>query len=208
MPACLDRRMVTWRRSKSTQSQVSLYCSERTRCRARQRWTSLRQVGGQQGRSGPELPLGRWLETLSAAPLARPAPRPQGQLSARHLGSSVNTMLGKSLVLCAAAPILAFALARTPSPQAVRHIGEAATVCGPVADVHYAPRSRGGPTFLDFDAAYPNQDVVVVVWGEDAAKFGDLQAYEGRTACASGVIRAYRACRRLWRGGGVILPIC
>jgi hypothetical protein len=45
-------------------------------------------------------------------------------------------------------------------------------VCGTVASTHYAPRSRGQPTFLNLGHAYPNEDFTAVIWGENRAQFG------------------------------------
>jgi len=50
------------------------------------------------------------------------------------------------------------ALADTISaPDAAAHIGETATVCGTVVSANYAVKSKGQPTFLNFDRPYPNQ---------------------------------------------------
>lgn len=101
--------------------------------------------------------------------------------------------MGKRLiVVCLAVPALVLALSRIPSTRAAEHVGEAAVVCGPVAEVYHAWRSRGQPTFLDFDAAYPNEDFTAVVWVGDAGNFGNLSAYQGTNVCARGVIRSYR----------------
>lgn len=77
--------------------------------------------------------------------------------------------------------------------QAKDHVGEVATVCGRVVSSHYAYRSRGRPTFLDFDRPYPNQIFVVVIWGKDRAKFGrPEERYRDKRICATGLIRMYR----------------
>jgi hypothetical protein len=61
-----------------------------------------------------------------------------------------------------------------------------------VTDIHYAARSRGNPTFIDFDRPYPSQDFTVVIWGEDRANFGDLGQHVGRQLCAQGLVSLYR----------------
>lgn len=100
--------------------------------------------------------------------------------------------MSRSIVaVCLAIPALAFAVTRIASERASRHVGETATVCGPVVEVHHAWRSRGAPTFIDFDAAYHHEDFTVVVWAEDAGNFGDLAAYDGKNVCATGLIRDY-----------------
>jgi len=76
--------------------------------------------------------------------------------------------------------------------EAAEHVGENATVCGTVASVYYARRSRARPTFLDFGADYPNESFVAVVFDENRAAFGDLASLEGQRVCVSGTIELYR----------------
>lgn len=77
--------------------------------------------------------------------------------------------------------------------EAASHIGQDATVCGQVASVHFAARSRGEPTFINLDRPYPNQIFTILVWGEDRVKFGNLEAkYSGSRVCVRGVIAEYR----------------
>lgn len=77
--------------------------------------------------------------------------------------------------------------------EAKNHIGEKATVCGQVAGAHYAARSRGNPTFINLDRAYPNQIFTIVIWGSDRAKFGDPEdMYGGKHVCVTGTITLYR----------------
>ena len=77
--------------------------------------------------------------------------------------------------------------------DAARHVGENATICGVVASVNYAARSRGQPTFLDLDKPYPGQIFTAVIWGEDRAKFGAPEAsFQGKRICVSGAIQLYR----------------
>ena len=48
--------------------------------------------------------------------------------------------------------------------EAKQHIGRSATVCGQVMSPRYAASSRGQPTFLNLDRAYPNQEFTFVIW--------------------------------------------
>lgn len=36
-------------------------------------------------------------------------------------------------------------------------------------------RSKGKPTFINFDKRYPSQDFTVMIWGDDRPGFGDLE---------------------------------
>lgn len=78
------------------------------------------------------------------------------------------------------------------SGEARNHVGETATVCDVVASAHYAPRSKGRPTFLNLGHPYPNPDFTAVIWGEDRAKFGAPENLEGHRVCVTGAIQSYR----------------
>jgi hypothetical protein len=73
------------------------------------------------------------------------------------------------------------------------HIGEKATVCGSVVSTHYAPGTKGQPTFLNLDKPYPNRVLTVMMWGENRSKFGTPEsAYKGKRICVTGKITEYR----------------
>jgi hypothetical protein len=77
--------------------------------------------------------------------------------------------------------------------QASDHVGETAKVCGQVVRVHLAFRTRGQPTFLDFERAHPHAPFTAVIWGLDRGKFGEPEKqYLNKRVCVTGSIRAYR----------------
>ena len=77
--------------------------------------------------------------------------------------------------------------------EARNHVGEKTTVCGQVASIHFAARSRGTPTFINLDKAYPDQVFTVLIWGNDRPKFGTPeQNYRGKSICVTGKISEYR----------------
>jgi DNA/RNA endonuclease YhcR with UshA esterase domain len=97
-------------------------------------------------------------------------------------------------------PLLLAFLALTVTPtvadtisasEAKNHVGQNATVCGKVASERTATNSRGEPTFINLDAAYPNQVFTILVWGDDRQTVGELPR-EGSRVCATGVIQEYR----------------
>jgi hypothetical protein len=75
--------------------------------------------------------------------------------------------------------------------QAKAHEGQVATVCGTVASEHTAMRSRGVPTFINLDAAYPAEIFTILVWGDDRQNVGTFPPM-GSHVCATGLIRDYR----------------
>jgi hypothetical protein len=77
--------------------------------------------------------------------------------------------------------------------EAKNHMGETATVCGTVASVFFAAGSRGTPTFVNLDKAYPNQVFTILIWGDDLPKFKENpMSWEGKKACATGAISTYK----------------
>lgn len=78
--------------------------------------------------------------------------------------------------------------------DAARHVGETSTVCGTVASAKYVTTSKGQPTFLNLDKAYPEQPFTAVIWGDDRARFSAPPevAFEGKKICVSGVIETFR----------------
>ena len=75
--------------------------------------------------------------------------------------------------------------------DAKAHIGENATVCGKVTGERTATSSRGKPTFINLDAAYPNQVFTILIWGDNRAQIGELPRVDSRV-CATGIIQDYR----------------
>jgi hypothetical protein len=90
-------------------------------------------------------------------------------------------------------PAFSLAQHRIAPVQANSYVGQVATVCGKVTGVHQAMRSKGQPTFINLDGAYPNQIFTILIWGSDRAKFGNLeQEYPDKHLCVTGAISSYR----------------
>jgi hypothetical protein len=75
--------------------------------------------------------------------------------------------------------------------QAKSHEGEIGTVCGNVAGERTATSSKGEPTFINLDVAFPNQVFTILVWGDDRKNVGELPQV-GARVCASGMIQDYK----------------
>jgi DNA/RNA endonuclease YhcR with UshA esterase domain len=102
----------------------------------------------------------------------------------------MKRMVMAVLLLCS---VLVYAGSSISANQAKNHVGENATVCGQVAGSHYAARSRGNPTFINLDRAYPNQIFTIVIWGSDRPKFSDPEEmYSGKHISVTGTITLYR----------------
>ena len=53
-----------------------------------------------------------------------------------------------------------------PPSEGAKHLGERETVCGTITGGHAATSSRGTPTFINLDRAYPNQLFTLLIWGK------------------------------------------
>jgi endonuclease/exonuclease/phosphatase family metal-dependent hydrolase len=82
---------------------------------------------------------------------------------------------------------------RIGAAEARGRAGEIATVCGRVAGTKYVRSLRGSPTFLDLDRKHPDAPLVVVIWGDDRAAFGEPETrFAGRRICVTGLIRLHQ----------------
>jgi DNA/RNA endonuclease YhcR with UshA esterase domain len=100
--------------------------------------------------------------------------------------------IGLAVTILSALSLVALAQKRLSSAEAKEHYGENATVCGDVVSTRYAASSKGQPTFLNLDKAYPNQIFTVVIWGSNRSKFKTPEEdYKDKRICVSGRITAY-----------------
>ena len=75
---------------------------------------------------------------------------------------------------------------------AANHLGEQATVCRIVLGGYYARSSKGQPTFINLDGAYPSQKFTIVIWGDDRYKFKSPERrYNNKKLCATGIIGSH-----------------
>jgi len=89
------------------------------------------------------------------------------------------------------APIAPPRSIKLPWEEAIDHIGEEGTVCGPVVHTDYLSQSPGQPTHLDIGRSYLDPEhFTVVIWGEDRDSFAVApeDAYLGETVCVTGLI--------------------
>ena len=88
--------------------------------------------------------------------------------------------------------VLVCAQQKLEPEEAKAHVGEQATVCGSVRDVHYAEHTKGKPTLIYLDRSYPGEVFVILIVGRDRSKFGDPERkYAAKRVCVTGVISVY-----------------
>lgn len=88
---------------------------------------------------------------------------------------------------------------RVAPAEAGAHVGERAVVCGRVVETSYLPQVRGAPTYLNFEAPYPDQPFTALIWGRDRAAFPAPaeRAYRDSRICVGGTIETYEGDPRI-----------
>lgn len=78
--------------------------------------------------------------------------------------------------------------------EAYKYVGQVKTVCGTVESAFYSYRSNGKPTFLNVDKPYPNNEFMIVIWGNNRYKFDPMpeKKYLKKKICVTGKIKMYR----------------
>lgn len=88
------------------------------------------------------------------------------------------------------------AVAQTRVDLAVvgRHAGDSVVVEGKVYSTRYFADSNNAPTLLNMGAAFPNQLLTVVIYGEQRKVFFDTPEdyYKGKTIRVTGRVELYR----------------
>lgn len=93
--------------------------------------------------------------------------------------------------------------------EAADHVGERATVCGPVASTAYLPRVRGQPTFLNLGKPYPDQLFTVVIWDRYRPRFGEPEKrYAGKEICVSGRIEEHEGTPQIEARAPAWIEVC
>jgi hypothetical protein len=77
--------------------------------------------------------------------------------------------------------------------DAVRHMGETATVCGVVASAMFEANVQDQPTLLDLGEPSPHAVFTAVIYGDNRSKFGTPEtSLRGKRICVTGQISDYR----------------
>jgi hypothetical protein len=81
-----------------------------------------------------------------------------------------------------------------PWNETINHVGEYATVIGPVVGATWAQEARGKPTFLNLGLPYPDPGrFTVLIWIDGRWNFDHPpeETYLGLTVCVTGTIELY-----------------
>ena len=78
--------------------------------------------------------------------------------------------------------------------DAKNKVGDSITVCGKVFSARYVSTAENTPTFLNLGAAFPNQLLTLVIWGEVRKQFNGNpeDIFMNKELCIKGKIELYR----------------
>jgi len=75
-----------------------------------------------------------------------------------------------------------------------KHVGDSVTVCGKVAGIRFIKQSKNTPTFMNVGAAYPNQLLTVVIWGDVRKQYETAPEvlFKDKEVCITGKVELYK----------------
>lgn len=75
-----------------------------------------------------------------------------------------------------------------------KHIGDTITVCGKITGGKFLDAVKNQPTFLNMGAAYPNQLLTVVIWGNTRKLFSykPEEYLKGKEVCITGRVEIFK----------------
>lgn len=78
--------------------------------------------------------------------------------------------------------------------EAAQYIEQRAKVCGEVAEVTYATRVGGKPTFINLGGTHPDQSFTVLIWEDDRRSWNEApeSRYGGEKICVTGTVRLHK----------------
>jgi hypothetical protein len=130
-------------------------------------------------RRGAELHPAPAVAAVKPQPALVPAPSPPISAAAPAVAPAEPVVAAKPLP----PPVI-------KGTEAADHVGQLATVCGPIVSKKTSEASNGKPTFVNLDNAFPNPTFTIVYWANDSAAVGDFP--DSGRVCVTGTIATYR----------------
>jgi hypothetical protein len=96
--------------------------------------------------------------------------------------------------LCIFISIHSFSQTEIKVDSARSHVGEIVKVCTKVFGGKTLDNAKGTPTLLDAGAAYPNQLLTILIWGDKKENFKNPVAtyYMNKNVCIIGKVLLYK----------------
>ena len=75
-----------------------------------------------------------------------------------------------------------------------KHVGDSVVICGKIFGGKFLNTANNQPTFLNMGAAYPDQLLTIVIWGNTRKLFAGKpeEKFKGKTVCVTGKISVFK----------------
>ena len=75
-----------------------------------------------------------------------------------------------------------------------KHVGDSVKVCGKVYGIKYLQQAKNSPTFLNLGAAFPNQQLTIVIWENTRKKMtkSPEEMFSDKNICVSGKVELFK----------------
>ncbi len=75
-----------------------------------------------------------------------------------------------------------------------KHVGDSVKVCGKVFSTRYFEQAKNSPTLLNIGAAFPNQLLTVVIWGDTRKQFETApdELFKDKNICITGRVELFK----------------
>ena len=93
-------------------------------------------------------------------------------------------------ILVSAYSFLTYSQTTIKLEDITKHVGDSVKVCGKVYGIRFMEQSKNQPTFINVGAAYPNQLLTVVIWGDVRKEFEKTpeELFTDKEVCVTGVV--------------------
>jgi DNA/RNA endonuclease YhcR with UshA esterase domain len=105
-----------------------------------------------------------------------------------------NLKITYLLLICLFTSHISHAQKQISLADASKNIGDSVSVCGKVYTTRYFESSQDAPTLLNVGAAYPNQILTVVIYGEARKLFKEAPEvfFKDKNICVTGKVSLYK----------------
>lgn len=78
--------------------------------------------------------------------------------------------------------------------EVAKHVGDSVHVCGKVFSARYFENAKNNPTLLNIGAAYPNQTLIVVIYGDVRSQFSIAPetCFKDQVICIHGKVELFK----------------
>ena len=99
-----------------------------------------------------------------------------------------------SILICSILCLHGNAQQKITLAEVNKHIGDSVIICGKISGGKFLDAAKNQPTFLNMGAAYPNQLLTIVIWGNTRKLFSykPEEHLKDKNICVTGRIEVFK----------------